>query len=488
MTIPSERYIDITSRVAGGSAVTAKELVLRVYTSSSLVPYDKVLSFYSANEVKDFFLNTEEVKIANYYFGFISKATAKPKRLEIARFVNADASSKIYGSQLKDLSVIKAVTAGKFTITIAGKDYAIDSLNLSTVDGGTALATQLQTAIKTKISNATVVYDPARNRVVFDSCTAKDGDISIKDGTQSPLDAIGFDSSAILCGGVAKQSLTACLELTTAISNNFGSFTFVNLTPALTEKDAKEIAKFVDGATVSYLYMQRVLASDYKKVQKAIEGYGSVCLTYGNGIDDYAHLLPSCVMASQNFNDSNAVESFMFQVDKRLSASVDNAKLADELDSLKINYIGKTQEAGKDLSFYQRGMISVGNAGIDSISVHVGEQWLRAELKAKFLNMLLNQKIVPCDEIGIGMGTTILNDVANQCKTNGIFSVGKELTSEQVAFIIATAGSESAVKAVQSVGFWFTVSVDASKNLLSYVLIYSKKDDVKHISGKHNLI
>lgn len=488
MTIPIDRYIDITSKVAGESKVTAKELVLRVYTASSLVPHNKVFSFYSEKEVSDFFLNTEEVKIADYYFNFISKATAKPKRLEIARFANADSSSKIYGSKLKDLNVIKAVTAGKFTITIGGKDYDIENLNLSTVDGGTSLATQLQTAIKAKINNATVVYDQVRNRVVFDSCSAKDGAISIKDGAQSPLDAIGFDSSAILCDGVSKQSLTECLTTTTGISNNFGSFTFVNLNPSLAEKDITEIAKFVDSENVNYLYMQRVLKADYKKIQTAISGYGSVCLTYCNSIDDYAHLLPSCVMASQNFNDANSVESYMFQIDKRLTASVESEELADELDSLNINYIGKTQEAGKDLSFYQRGSVTVGNAGISSMGVHVNEQWLRSELKARFLNMLLNQKTVPCDEIGVGMGTTILNDVANKCKTNGIFSTGKQLTDDQTAFIIATAKTESAVKSVQSVGYWFNVSVDSSKNLLSYLLIYSKQDDVKHISGKHNLI
>ena len=77
MSISSNRYVDITSSVGGGDAVATRELMLRLYTTSELVPTGSVLSFASSTvdtSLREHFGSTsQEYLRAAYYFGVIAK-------------------------------------------------------------------------------------------------------------------------------------------------------------------------------------------------------------------------------------------------------------------------------------------------------------------------------------------------------------------------------------------------------------------------------
>ena len=76
----------------------------------------------------------------------------------------------------------------------------------------------------------------------------------------------------------------------------------------------------------------------------------------------------------------------MFQTDSRLTPSVTTDTEAKINDDLGVNYYGQTQEAGVNLSFFQKGRLTGGTTAPKAMGVHANEQWLKSYLKSQFLN------------------------------------------------------------------------------------------------------
>ena len=201
----------------------------------------------------------------------------------------------------------------------------------------------------------------------------------------------------------------------------------------------------------------------------------------------YPWLLPASVAASLDYDKPNASANFMYQVDDRLTPTVTDDAEADLNDTLLVNYYGQTQSDGTNRSFFQRGVLT-GKSGPKTMGVHANEQWLKSYLKNQFLSMLIAMNQVPADEVGQATGLTYLDAGVSKALENGSIATGKILTVTQRNYITQLSGDAEAWQSVQSRGYWYDLTVNAENNKMDYLLIYSKRDSVDKVEGRHSLI
>jgi len=491
MPISSNRYVDITSAVGGGDAFPTRELLLRLFTTNERVPTGSVLNFSasSLDSLRDYFGSTsEEYKRAAYYFGFISKVATSPKNIQFARWADAATSAQVFGSKLPSLDTLKSYTAAAFDIVLTGVTFNVTALDFSAATTYADVATELQTQIQLEagaLAAATVVYDASRTSFVFDTNGSADGDISFTTVTAGLIDDLGFGESAVFSNGIAVQTVTDTLSVSTTLNNNFGSYNFID---ELTNDQILESAIFADGRNVEFMNLVKVTTTNRAAISALISGYASTGMVLSPLASQYPELLPAAILASLDYDKPAASANFMYYTDSRLTPSVTDSTQADVNDPLTVNYYGQTQESGVNVSFLQRGRLTGGETAPKAMGVHANEQWLKAYLKSQFLNMFIALQQVPADLAGEAIGLSYIDAGVAKALENGSISVGKTLTTTQINYITQLTGNGKAYLDVQSRGYWYKVTVNATTNLMEYLLIYAKRDSVDKVEGRHSLI
>lgn len=492
MPINSNRYVDITSAVGGGEPFPTRELLLRLFTTNERVPTGSVLNFSSSSldsSLRDYFgSDSEEYKRAAYYFGFISKVSTSPKNIQFARWADADTSAQVFGSKLATLDQLKTYTAGAFDIVLEGVTFNVVGLDFSAASTYADVATVLQTQIQLTagaMAATTVTFDASRTTFDFDTNGVADGDISFVAVTAVMLDDLGWGENAAFSNGVSAETVTDTLAASTTVNNNYGSYAFID---ELTNDQIVESAIFVNGRNVEYQYYLRVLSTNRSAISGLIDGYASCGMVLAPIATEYPELLPAAILASLNYDKPAASANFMYQTDSRLTPSVTTDAEADTNDALTVNYYGQTQEAGRNRSFFQRARLTGGETAPKAMGVHANEQWLKSFLKSQFLNMFIALQQVSADLVGEATGLSYIEVGVAQGLENGSISVGKELTATQINYITQLTGDDKAYLDVQSRGYWYKVTVNATNNLMEYLLIYAKRDSVDKVEGRHSLI
>lgn len=491
MPISSNRYVDITSAVGGGDAFPTRELLLRLFTTNERVPTGSVLNFSSSSldSLRDYFGSTsEEYKRAAYYFGFISKVVTSPKNIQFARWADADTSAQVFGSKLPTLDTLKAYTAAAFDIVLGGVTFNVTALDFSAAATYADVATELQTKIQLEggaLAAATVVYDASRTAFVFDTNGTADGTISFTAVTVGLLDDLGWGENAVFSNGIAVQTITDTLSVSTTLNNNFGSYNFID---ELTNDQIVESAVFADGCNVEFMYLLPVLTTNRSAISALIGGYASSGMVLSPLASEYPELLPAAILASLDYDKPAASANFMYYQDSRLTPSVTDSAEADINDPLTVNYYGQTQESGVNVSFFQRGRLTGGETAPKAMGVHANEQWLKAYLKSQFLNMFIALQQVPADLAGDAIGLSYIETGVAKALENGSIAIGKQLTTTQINYITQLTGNDKAWRDVQSRGYWYKVTTNATNNLMDYLLVYAKRDSVDKVEGRHSLI
>ena len=81
MAISIKRYVDIGSGIKNLKTATEKDLIARIYSANTKLPVGAIVEFDSLTEVDKFFgVSSDEYKVAQRYFNFISKYQTKPKK------------------------------------------------------------------------------------------------------------------------------------------------------------------------------------------------------------------------------------------------------------------------------------------------------------------------------------------------------------------------------------------------------------------------
>jgi len=502
MAIAFGKYVQITSGVSGASQVAQRDLMARQFTTNELVPTKTVLEFSNAEDVGLYFgTSTEEFKRSSFYFGRVSKLITVPNAISFYRYAETATAPQIFGQPIdQDLSVWQGIADGGISITIGAQTEDIDGINFASVISLDDVATVLQIVINGANvdpvwSAATVVYNVTRKSFDFTGGDVGVNSISVGNtGVGTDIAALlgWLNFNTILSNGVALETPVESVSESASLSNNFGSFSFL---PALSLDDIVSVAEWNSGRNVEFQYHVPVLISDAPSYSNALFNIGGVGLTLHDNVsypDEYPELIPMNILASTDYRRANANQNYMFQ-QFNITPLVSSTLESDSLDSLRVNYYGQTQTAGRGISFYQRGLLFGLSSDPLDMNVYANEQWLKDANGVSIMELLLALSALPANDTGRIQVLSILQPNIEQAKTNGTISPGKTLTPTQIATVTSISNDENAWRQVQGIGYWIDATVFESATnpgefIISYLLIYAKGDAVRKVEGTHTLI
>lgn len=499
--ISQSQYVAITSGVGGASAATEKELIARCLSNNPKLGADTVWEF-DLNGVGSFFgPETPEYKYASKYFGFISKSIRQPKKIGFYRSTLTALAPFIYPTQkVAPLGDLKNITDGSFSLSLGGLTYEITELDFSTAADYAGVAEAIQTKIQAQTeggalwTGATVTFNQVDTTISLVAGEAGEAIIVAPTAAATGTDITGLlgwasNKSPIVSQGKNAESMTEILAKSLNLSNNFGSF--VPLIDLSTEQIV-EAAEYTHAQNVQFQYIQRVLPDQVDELQSKVSGFSGVALVYDLYDDNsYPHALAAAIWAAADYNAVNGAPGAEFQKDDTIPASVFDDATYTKLVSLGVNFIGRTQQAGQPISFYQPGYLQ---GAIEDQGVYMNEVWLKDKVATAVLNTQMAIEKWPAGEDGLTLFDNITQPIRSLAKTNGVVEIGKPLTDTQKVYISQLTGDNKAWQQVQSQGDHITSEI-VVKNInkktvyvLEYTYVYAKGDQVRKVEGRQILI
>lgn len=509
MSISIKKYVDITSGVGAGAAVKERELILRLFTDNSAVPAGQVLEMTELNDVATKFgTDSEEYKRAAKYFGFVSKIVTKAKKISFSYFSTSGAAvpPSISGGTPGETVIAnwKAILDGALSVKVGTADYVVSGIDFSgastLADVASTIATELN-GVTTPTGTISVSFDQTSSKfnAIFNGITPP---VSI---TVTPVTGSGTDLSGKLGWTVAAGMATGAGSAATTpleyvieadeISDNYGSFAFCG-TP-LDHDTVQAIAEWNNAQNVKYMYLAGVTIANWDTWYGTLQTYAGLALTIvGDPNSEFDELIPGIILGATDYNQRNASQNYMFQQVAGITPKVDDNTLANMVDNdTRVNYYGRTKNAGQPIDFYQNGYLCGTSTAPLQMNVYANEQWFKAAATAQMMSLLLNLPIIPATEEGRSIVLAGLQDCVDRALFNGTIKAEKDLTIDQKAYVTQITGDVLAWHQVQGIGYWLDAAVKqeaqnngTTKYIVDYTLIYSKADAVNKITGRDILI
>ncbi len=499
MAIAFTKYVDITSGVGGGSTVRRRDLILRLFTTNTLLATGTTAEFESADEVLAYFGSTsEEYKRAAFYFGFVSKNITAPQKIAFTRWADVATVPMIWGAKAQSLAALNDIVAGSLVLSIGGTSHELTALNFSTAAAYADVATVLEDAIQSQtggqFTGATVTYSASRggfNLVAGGPAGAAVISVSEADPSDGTAAAIGWGASAIMSDGAAAQSVATLLADSTEASNNFASFAFI---PSLTDDEIDEAAIWNATQNVMFLFLVPASAAKAQDYYDLLASYPGIGVTLSPLASEYPELLPGAILAATAYTRRNSVQNYMFQ-QAILTPGVTTTADSDTYDAIRVNYYGQTQTAGQNVSFYQRGVLMGTGTAPTDMNIYANEIWLKDAAGAAIMTLLLSLARLSANSTGRSQLLATLQGIVNEAVFNGTVSIGKDLTTTQKLYIDQITGDPVAWQQIQTIGYWLDVVFEQittedgrTEYKAVYTLVYSKDDQVRKVEGSHILI
>lgn len=502
MPIPFTRYVLITSGVGAGAESPRRDLIARLFTTSTDMPTNAVMEFTNADDVGEFFgTDSEEFRRSQFYFGFTSKIITRPSRISFYRWVDSAAAATVYGGIPETLAVLQTIVSGTFSLTIGDSTQEVAGLDFSSDTTFAEIAATLQTRIRAltgvQFDSATVTYNAQRNRFELVSGNVGAAPISTAAGTTNDAaDQLGLlltDAGFIVSPGANQQTITEALTQSEQLSNNFGSFAFIS---NLTQSQVVEAATWNSTRNILYQYHVPVTAANAAAYSMALIGIAGTGITLDPETNnEWPEMLPMAILAATDYTRQSATMNYMFQ-SANLTPSVSSNTDANLYDGQRINYYGETQTAGQLRRFYQRGVLTGDPATVPvDMGVYSNEQWLKDDAGSRFMTLLLTRPGVSANQAGRGDILATLQGTIDQAALNGTIQTGTTLTTAQQLFITEQSGDPLAYQQVQTIGYWVdaeiqrTTTVDGRTEFkANYDLIYTVDNSIRMVCGTHTLI
>ncbi len=489
MAIPQTKYVNIISAVGGQSQVSQRDLMGRVFTNSSLVPFGAVIEFTGLDAVGNWFgISSNEYAFASKYFGYTSKSGNKPQKISFALHSTEAMSARLWGKvKSTTLDTLKTLTNADITFKIDGSDYALTGLNLASATSMADVCSVISGALDTLAGSevGAIEYNSTLSRFVLTSATTgSDSTVDYATGSLAGLLGMSAGSNgAILSNGSNAMTGLEVLTDTTELTNNFYSFTF--LTDISGEEES--IAAWVLAQNVRYMWSLGVTEENASVMAEKLKDYDGV----GLSLNLDCVFLPMAIAAAINYSLPNASVDFMYQQAAGIAVSVDNEVDQKAYDAIRVNYYGATQQAGQQIAFYQDGKLL---GSISSMGVYVNEAWLKDAIFTAILNLRLSLDSLPATNTGLGYVKMAIQGVIEKAVFNGVINAGKTLDDTQKIYISQITGDKNAWQDVQSIGYWIDANVvkytedETEKYKVSYLLVYGKGDSINYVDGKDILI
>jgi len=493
MSISIDKYVKITSGVGAANSVRAREQILRIFTENTLAPTDGVLEFTRAEDVASYFgRDTEEYRRAVNYFGYISPMIVQPAKLSFARDQNTAAPSKVIGTQVRTLPAAAATVAG----SVNGVDFTTATVTVPASSTMSAAAALLQTALRAVagvavLTQSTVVYDPLNARFVVTSGTNDVATTRFKTGLVT--DAMGLTNSTAIPGVPVALTEADSVAAADNMSNNYGSFLFIR---KLSLDKLLPLAEANAAKNVAYTLLAGCKASEAESWSAALLSVASIGLTLvADTNTEFDEQIPGALMAATNYDSRNGVINYMYRQVPNVTPKVTTTPLSDTYDKLRVNYYGRTQTAGQQIDFYQRGVLMGASTAPVDMNVHANEQWLKDVCAAAILSLQLSLGRISANKTGRGQILNTLQTPIDAALFNGVISVDKPLNTQQKLYITQMTGDDGAWQQVQGIGYWIDAVMQSyvtpdgrTEWQCVYTLIYSKDDAIRRVVGTHALI
>lgn len=497
MAIPQTRYVKITSGVGAVAAATNRELIARLFTSNALAPMGSVLEFTSLAAVGEYFGTTSnEYLFSAKYFGWVSKDIRVANKISFARYSLSELVPQIIATQQAgSIASFTAITDGSFVITMGNTSTTIDGLNFSEATDLASVQTIIQekmaTITGTSFEGSTIVF--SNGRFTFNGGDQTYGlEITYATNAASgtpiaPLLGWSQGTNPVISNGSTATTMTAELDRISDLSNNFGSFYFLD---QLSPSQLTEVAAWNAAQDTMYMFVCTCTKETYTEVHQAVQGYKGTWIQ-DDEFNAFAAYMPMVIGATIDYSRADATVNFMFHQFTTEQPSVTTEQWADIFDPLGINYYGATQQAGKQIAFLQRGLLQ---GSITDAGVYYNEMWLKDEIITQCFNMFIALRKVPANSDGIARASGIISSSLEIAKFNGTIIPDKELTDTQIAYITQISNDPDAWHSVQTNGLWFDMNIksqtvgDVVEYYLDYILIYSKGDSIRKVEGSDILI
>lgn len=506
MSISIKKYVDLTSGVGAGAAVKERELILRLFTKNPLVQAGTVVEMTSPNDViSKFGATSEEALRAGTYFGFVSKLITKAKKISFATYADPttdSAPSIVGGTPESTVATWKAITDGAVRIEVGKSDYLLKGMSFGSVNDLAGVATKIQAELRKTLGGATVTFDAINTKFMASfighDAPAAVSVIAVGTGNGTDLaDNLGWTEAKGATFGPGTKATTAVDYVNDAdlISDNYGSIAFVGQDFDLATW--VELAKWVNSQNVKYMLLVPVTLANWAAWYEALQSYSGVALTIVDDLNtEHDEDIPGIILGATDYNVRNAGQNYMFQQIPGITPKVVDNELANAIDNgSRVNYYGRTMNAGQNISFYQNGYLCGTSTAPIQMNVHANEQWLKSACTADMMQFLLNMPIVPATDEGRSMVLAVLQDDVDRALFNGTIKPGKALNIDQKLYINQVTGDMLAWHQVQDIGYWMdaTVIEEAQQNgtikyIIDYTLLYSKADAVNKITGRHILV
>lgn len=506
MAIPITKYINIVSGVGGNVAVAVRDLITRIYSSSLRIDPFSILEFTDLPSVGKFFgLTSPEYLRASFYFGWVSPAITSPRKISFSRIVLQAVGAAVFGGgDAKSIEALILVTVGRINLVIDGVPLLVSGISLAGSASLAAVATAVQTALiasdNVALTNVSVTYDATRQSFVL-QCPAAGAGQSI---TVVPDTTGGTDLGTLLewttgTGAVATSasSVTTPLQAYTAsvnISNNFGSFVMPDVAVLA---DVLAVAQANQANNVQYEYEVSVTPQNAITWATSLADIGGIALTVESPVGtlaaEYPEMCPGIILAATQYDKRKSAPNNMYK-QFALTPSVTDGDVAAAYDTARVNYYGRTQVNGQMIDFYQDGVLLGLPVSPSDQNVWGNEAWLKSDISAGFMSLMLSLTQIPADDEGAGLVKAVIQATVDKGLFNGVILQQKTLNLTQQLFITQQTGSVLAWQQVAGISYWFDVQITSyvdggvTKYQAEYVLIYSKADSIRRITGSHELI
>lgn len=504
MSISIKKYVDITSGVGGASAVKERELILRLFTTNTMVPAGVVLEMTTINDVAEFFgTDSEEYERASMYFSFISKSLTQAKKISFARYAAAGPLPPGVLGGVTDTTIAQwnLISDGQLKFSAGGTEFEVSGLSFLGDVSLTEVASTIQTALQAVAGMATTtfVYNNVTQRfnmtLVGTTPPAEVVLLAAVGGTdlKDPLGWQVADGVVTSPGSAASNELEFIIEAD-EVSDNYGSFAIVGA--PLTIDKVEAIASWNAAQNVKYMYLVPVKRADITAWNNTLGSYPGCALTLvANTNAEYDEQVPGIILGATDYSVRNAGQNYMFQQIPGLTPKVNDNSEANGVDATRVNYYGRTKNAGQPIDFYQNGYLCGVNTSPLQMNVHANEQWFKSNILTKMMDLLLALPIIPASSEGRTIVLGGLQSSVDQALFNGTIKAEKDLTVTQRAYVYQVTGDPLAWHQVQSIGYWMDATVipevqtnGTTRYRVDYTLVYSKADAVNKITGRDILI
>ena len=290
--------------------------------------------------------------------------------------------------------------------------------------------------------------------------------------------------------GVDSNGYSKAFDIIYQANNNFATFVFLGLS------NSADIATLATHIATDYpsefMMIVPVTSSTYSGIQSAVANINGVSLELVDNSDGkYNYVLPMAITATTDYNKENGTVNYMYVQDDNMGVVVDDDTSAETYDEVKVNYYGRTQQAGQKLAFYQNGVLQ-GN--YQDQSIYVNEIWLKDALCTKFLNYMLLTSNWYANKSGQAIGQALVVDVIDRAKLNGTITTEKEISANDKVYIYNITADDNAWRQIYEEGYYLITSIEKVKvndqdiYQFNYTLLYSKGDSIKKVEGQNILI